>query len=73
MNNLREEKGITYGIGSSLYSTQLTGIKIISTEVNQLNSQLAIDEILKEISILGKEPVKEDELEIVKILCSVIF
>ncbi len=66
MNNLREEKGYTYGIGSILYSTQLTGIKVISTEVNQTNTREAIDEILKEITILGKEPVKKEELEIVR-------
>ncbi len=66
MNNLREDKGYTYGIGSSLYSTQQSGIKIISTEVNQANTNEAIDEIIKEISILGKEPIKNDELEIVR-------
>ena len=66
MKNIREDKGFSYGIASSLYSTQQSGIKVISTEVNQANTNEAIDEILKEVSILGREPVKNDELETVK-------
>lgn len=66
MKNIREDKGFSYGIASSLYSTQQSGIKVIFTEVNQANTNEAIDEILKEVSILGREPIKSDELEIVK-------
>jgi len=66
MKNLREEKGFTYGIGSGIYSFQLAGVKVISTDVNQANTTEAIDEILKEIHLLSIKPVEQKELEIVR-------
>jgi predicted Zn-dependent peptidase len=66
MKNIREEKGYTYGISSSLSSLELTGYKVISTEVGQKNSQKAIDEIYKEIRLLQKEPVKNEEMAVVR-------
>jgi zinc protease len=66
MKNIREEKGYTYGISSSLSSLDLTGYKVISTEVGQKNCQKTIDEIYREIQLLQSEPVKKDEMAVVR-------
>jgi predicted Zn-dependent peptidase len=66
MKNIREEKGYTYGIHSAVSSFDLSGFKLISTEVGKENSGQAIDEIYKEIRLLLKEPVAQDELEVVR-------
>jgi predicted Zn-dependent peptidase len=66
MKNIREEKGYTYGISSSLSSLDLAGYKVISTEVGKKNTRKAIDEIYKEIKILQKDPVPKEELSVVR-------
>lgn len=66
MKNIREEKGYTYGISSSLSSLDLTGYKVISTEVGQKYCQKTIDEIYREIRILQTVPVKKEEMEVVR-------
>lgn len=66
MKNLREDKGYTYGIGSSVFSLQQTGMISINTEVNRDNTNSAIDEIIKEIDLLSTENVSTEELDIVK-------
>jgi len=66
MKNIREEKGYTYGINSSISSLDLTGYKMISTEVGQKNYKKAIDEIYKEIKLLQTVPVKKEEMEVVR-------
>ncbi len=66
MKNIREDKGYTYGIGSSVSSLNLSGFKVISTEVSNNFTQKAIDEIYSEISLLQRVPVEKEELKIVK-------
>jgi predicted Zn-dependent peptidase len=66
MKNIREEKGFTYGIHSSVTSLDLSGYKVISAEMSKKSTQKAIDEIYKEIRILQTEPVKYEELEVVR-------
>ncbi len=66
MTNLREDKGYTYGINSTLYTRMHTGVFEISAEVNKENLEAAIHEIKNEILRLRNEPVSEDELQIVK-------
>jgi zinc protease len=66
MKNIREEKGFTYGISSYITSLDLSGYKVISTEVGQKNSKSAIDEIYSEIRLLQTAPVKKEELELVR-------
>ncbi len=66
MKNIREDKGFTYGISSSLTSLDLSGYKVISTEVGRKNCSKAIDEIYKEIRLLQSDPVKSDELDLVR-------
>jgi zinc protease len=66
MKNIREEKGFTYGISSSVSSLDLSGYKIISTEVSPRNAGETIDEIFREIRILQNEPLTDDELDVVR-------
>lgn len=66
MKNIREEKGYTYGISSSLSSLDLSGYKVISTEVGSKNCQKTIDEIYSEIRLLQNEFIKEDEMAVVR-------
>ncbi|HBZ21874.1 MAG TPA: insulinase family protein, partial [Bacteroidales bacterium] len=66
MKNIREEKGLTYGIHSSVSSFNLSGFKLISTEVGRENTGRAIDEIYREINRLLTEPVSKNELEVVR-------
>ena len=66
MKNIREDKGYTYGISSSVVSLNLTGFISISTEVSNKFTQSAIDEIYKEIRRLQSEPVDKEELSVVR-------
>jgi predicted Zn-dependent peptidase len=66
MKNIREEKGFTYGIHSSVSSMDLSGFKVISTEVGKKNREQAADEIYKEIHLLQTKPVENDEIEVVR-------
>ena len=66
MKNIREEKGYTYGISSTVSSLDLTGYKVISTDVSNENCRKAIDEIYKEIQLLQHEPVEKEELKVVR-------
>ncbi|TFG44413.1 MAG: insulinase family protein [Bacteroidia bacterium] len=66
MKNIREEKGFTYGIHSSVSSFDLSGFILISTEVGKKNAKQAVDEIYKEIHLLRTKPVGRDELEVVR-------
>lgn len=62
MSNLREEKGLTYGIGSHLQSNRKYTILGISSELNPNSIEMAIDEINAEMRRLQTEPIEEDEL-----------
>jgi zinc protease len=66
MKNIREEKGFTYGISSYISSLDLSGYKVISTEVGQKNIRSTIDEIYAEIRLLQSSPVSKEELELVR-------
>jgi len=66
MKNIREEKGYTYGISSSVSSLDLTGYNVISTEVSKKNCQKTIDEIYREIRLLQNVPVEKEEMEVVR-------
>jgi predicted Zn-dependent peptidase len=63
MKNIREEKGLTYGIHSSLQPLLNDTTLTISAEVNGENETVALAEIDLEISKLCTEPVTEKELE----------
>jgi len=66
MKNIREEKGYTYGINSCVSSLELSGYKLISTEVNRKNLTKTIDEIYKEIMLLQKYPIDKEEIIVVQ-------
>jgi zinc protease len=66
MKNIREDKGYTYGIGSSLSPYLKSGTCVISTEAGAEVVDLTISEIYKEIKILRTQPVSNEELELVK-------
>ena len=66
MTNIREEKGLTYGIYSRILSFQLDGLFMIKADINRELAQRAIEEIYKELEKLQKEPVCKKELELVK-------
>jgi len=66
MKNIREEKGLTYGIWSHLSTLPREGYLLIGTDVKREFTQLTLDEIWKEIRVLREQPVPADELETVK-------
>lgn len=66
MRNIREEKGYSYGIYSSINALQEAGYLGIATEVAQNVTQETIQEIYKEIETLQHELVGEEELQKVK-------
>ncbi|MBM3420676.1 MAG: insulinase family protein [Bacteroidetes bacterium] len=66
MANLREDKGYTYGIGSSLFNLNLTGVQMIATEVGAGVTENALREIYREMSNLGAVRVQPSELRLVR-------
>ncbi len=66
MKNIREEKGLTYGIYSVMQHHQHGSYWVVSAEVNQHNTDQAIEEIRKEIVRLQQEPVSPDELVVAR-------
>ena len=66
MQNIREDKGYTYGINSLLLSHLKSGHFAIITEVGTDVCEAAISEIYKEINRLRVELVPEEELNLVK-------
>jgi predicted Zn-dependent peptidase len=66
MKNIREEKGYTYGIYSSLHPRIHGGSLIIHTEVGREVTEPAIREIYTEMEILRREPAPDEELLLVK-------
>lgn len=66
MANIREDKGYTYGIGSALVSLKNAGYFFIASEVGAEVCPAALHEIEKEISILKRDPVSDEELDLVR-------
>jgi predicted Zn-dependent peptidase len=66
MTVVREEKGLTYGIGSSIVSYKQGGIWVIASEVMGDMRQAAVDAIKGEMQRLVDEPVDEEELALVR-------
>lgn len=66
MKNIREEKGLTYGISSSIHSHFNAGFMAIATDVNKEKLEPTLVEIKKEIRFLLDIPIPAAELEISK-------
>jgi predicted Zn-dependent peptidase len=63
MKNIREEKGLTYGIFSSVQSLLRESYFIIGADVNRENRELTMVEIKKELDQLIQTPIGSEELE----------
>lgn len=63
MKNIREEKGLTYGIYASYNTLKHQQYLVIGADVNKENLELTFDEIKKELTRLRVEAVPGDELE----------
>lgn len=67
MTNIREDKGYTYGIYSSITHYVHSSYFSIETEVGNEVCASAITEIYKEMDALKSTPIDEEELTIIKI------
>jgi predicted Zn-dependent peptidase len=66
MSNIREEKGYTYGIRSFFQNHISENAWIISTEAGKEFCEATIQEVYKEMNLLRKELVNDEELLLVK-------
>lgn len=66
MKNIREEKGLTYGIGASFTNYPDLALFQIRTDVKNDLAEEALTEIFKEIQRLRDECILEDEISIVR-------
>lgn len=66
MKNIREEKGLTYGIFSAIESYREGAAFYIETEINNDLRETGKNEIFKEIKQLREKPLSNDELSLIK-------
>jgi len=69
MTNIREEKGLTYGIYSHLSVFKNDAVLTIGASVNKKDAEEALQEIKKEQKKLREELIGHDELETAKNHC----
>lgn len=66
MSNIREDKGYTYGIHSYLQDHIQQSGWLVSTEAGKDVCEAAITEIYKEMKRLQDEPIKDEEMQLVR-------
>ncbi|MFC7665999.1 M16 family metallopeptidase [Hymenobacter humi] len=66
MRNIREDKGLTYGIYASVAPRELGTSLLIGTDVKGESADYAVSEIEMELRRLQQELIPAEELEIVK-------
>jgi zinc protease len=66
MQNIREKKGYTYGIGSALITLRNSGYIVIVSEVGASYWKASVKEIYRELDKLCSRPVTKKELELNK-------
>jgi len=66
MNNIREDKGYTYGIHSFLQNHFQLSAWLVSTEAGKDVCEATIDEVYKEMKKLREKPVAKEELMLVQ-------
>jgi predicted Zn-dependent peptidase len=66
MRNIREDKGLAYGINAWLMPQLHAGSLVISSETNVDKGWNALEEIMLEVKKLTQEAVPSDELQLVK-------
>jgi predicted Zn-dependent peptidase len=62
MKNIREDKGLTYGIYSVLEPNLYGASWYIDTDINTKNRTAGIEEIYKEIEIIKTQPIPSEEI-----------
>jgi predicted Zn-dependent peptidase len=60
---IREQKGLTYGVHSSVSSAIHTGLMGVSTSVNLDKTYEVVSDILDEMSKISNEMIEEEELQ----------
>ncbi len=66
MQSLREDKGLTYGIHSTIHSLKHESYFVISTDVSKDHGNFAIEEIRIELKKFRTVPLEEVELQLAK-------
>ena len=66
MKNIREDKGFTYGIYSSVAPREHANLFAIGADVNAASTSAAIKEVHHELRRLQQELIPDDELQTVK-------
>jgi len=66
MQNIREDKGLTYDIYSTVDCMRTDGYFMISADVDKKSIEQTLDEIRLEMRRLAEETVEPDEMELVR-------
>ncbi len=66
MKNIREDKGLTYGIYSSINNLKNDAFFVIAADVNHVNKEVAMNEIRNELRLLCSNRVGTQELKTAK-------
>jgi len=66
IKNIREDKGLTYGIYSSIGGLKNADYWVVMADVIKEHDEAVIEEVYKEIDKLKNEPVSNHELEVVR-------
>lgn len=66
VQNLREDKGYTYGIYSAMLNMQHSGYFAVATDVQAEATDDAVAEIVREVERLRREPIPTAELDMVR-------
>ncbi|HXB95945.1 MAG TPA: pitrilysin family protein [Puia sp.] len=66
MNNIREDKGYTYGIYSYLVNNIQESALLISTEAGKDVSEATIEEVYREMKLIREEPIDDEELQMAR-------
>lgn len=65
--NLREDKGFTYGAGGTVYGTKETGLVLYSAQVRADSTAASIQELLKELKNYSRDGMTDDELAFMRL------
>jgi len=66
MQNIREKRGYTYGIGSAMVGLRNSGFLVIVSEVGTGYRKAAVKEIYRELDKLCNKPVSKKELDLTR-------
>ena len=66
MSNIREEKGLTYGIHSGLSPLKYSGSWAIYTDTNNKTLEICLREIYLELERLQNEPIPAEEIKLAR-------